>query len=142
VLALASLIFGIGFGLTALADTAWLYAGTVLIWTMGEMLHLPSNSALMGELAPAVLRGRYQGFSSLSWQSATALAPILGGLTQEHLGNTALWMGCAGIGALVAVGQLVSGPPGERRAADLRATEEIPATVSVPASSTTAPAPA
>jgi hypothetical protein len=51
-------------------------------------------------------------------------------------------MGCEGIGALVAVGRLVSGLARERPAADLRATEEIPATVSVPASSTTAPAPA
>jgi MFS family permease len=142
VLALASLIFGIGFGLTALADTAWLYAGTVLIWTMGEMLHSPSNSALMGELAPAALRGRYQGLSALSWQAASALAPIIGGLTQEHLGNTALWAGCAGIGALVAAGQLVSGPARERRAAALRVTEEIPPTVSVPAAATTDPAPA
>ena len=130
VLALANVVMGIGFGLTAFADAAWLYAGTVLIWTLGEMLHSPSNSALMGELAPAALRGRYQGFSALSWQAATALAPIVGGFTQEHLGNTALWLGCAGVGALVAVGQLVSGPSRERRAASLRATEApVPAAV-------------
>jgi MFS family permease len=142
VLAVASLVLGIGFGLTALADTAVLYAGTVLIWTMGEMLHSPSNAALMGELAPAALRGRYQGFSSLSWQGASALAPIVGGLTQEHLGDATLWAACAGVGALVAAGHLLSGPARERRAAHLRATEETPPTLSVPAAATTDPAPA
>jgi MFS family permease len=144
VLALATAIMGAGFGLTALADTAWLYAGTVLIWTLGEMLHSPSNSALMGELAPAALRGRYQGINSLAWSGASALAPIVGGLTQEHLGDDALWIGCAAIGALVAIGQLVSGPARERRIAAVQHTDvPVPdAVLSTPASATTDPAPA
>jgi MFS family permease len=125
VLALANLIMGIGFGLTAFADAAWLYAGTVLIWTLGEMLHSPSNSALMGELAPVALRGRYQGLNSLTWSAAVALAPIVGGFTQEHLGNTTLWLGCTGVGALVAVGQLLSGPARERRAVAVRRTGAV-----------------
>lgn len=95
VLALAAVITGLGFGLTAFAGSAWLYAGTVLIWTMGEMLSSPSNSSLVAELSPAALRGRYQGVFSLSWQGASAFAPVLGGLTREHLGNSALWLGCA-----------------------------------------------
>jgi MFS family permease len=128
VLAVASLVLGVGFGLTAFADVAWLYAGTVLIWTLGEMLHSPSNAALIGELSPTHLRGRYQGLNSLSWQAATALAPIVGGFTQEHLGNTALWLGCAGIGVVVAVGQLASGPSRERRAAAVRGAEAPTAT--------------
>jgi MFS family permease len=146
VLAAAALILGAGFGLTAAADAAWMYAGTVLIWTLGEMLQSPSNSALMGELAPAALRGRYQGFSSLSFQSATALAPILGGFTQEHLGNTTLWLGCTAVGVVVAAGQLLSGPARERRAAVVRAAEApapVPTTpLSTAAAASTDPAPA
>ena len=144
VLALASLVMGFGFGLTALADGAWLYAGTVLIWTLGEMLHSPSNSALMGELAPAALRGRYQGINSLAWSGASALAPIVGGFTQQHLGDAALWIGCALAGGLCAAGQLISGPARERRIAALRDTAvQVPAVVlSTPAAVTTDPAPA
>lgn len=121
VLALACLVIGAGFGLTAFADTAWLFAGTVLIWTLGEMLQSPSNAAVIAGLSPAALRGRYQGVSSLSWAFSSAVAPIAGGYVQEHLGDAVLWLGCAGIGALVALGQLVSGPARERRAAELRA---------------------
>ncbi|PWR12777.1 MFS transporter [Micromonospora sicca] len=120
VLALASLVMGVGFGLTAFAGTAWFYGVTVLIWTLGEMLNSPSNSTLIAELSPAELRGRYQGAFSLSWQIAGAAAPILGGLVREHVGNGALWFGCAAIGAVMAVAHLVSGPARERRAVQLR----------------------
>ncbi|MGC5019846.1 MDR family MFS transporter [Micromonospora sp. DT47] len=124
VLALASVVMGVGFGLTAFADAAWFYGLTVLIWTLGEMLNSPSNATLIAELSPAALRGRYQGVFSLSWQIAGAAAPILGGLVREQAGNTALWLGCAGIGGLMAVAHLVSGPARERRAAQLQVPSE------------------
>jgi MFS family permease len=123
VLALAAVVTGLGFGLTALADHAWLYALTVLIWTMGEMLNSPSNSTLIAELSPAELRGRYQGVFSLAWSAASFGAPIAGGFLQEHAGSTALWLSCAGVGLVVAAGHLLSGPSRERRAAQLRAAQ-------------------
>ncbi|MFD0787389.1 MFS transporter, partial [Micromonospora azadirachtae] len=110
VLALAALVTGIGFGLTAFAHAAWFYGLTVLIWTLGEMLNSPSNATLIAELSPAELRGRYQGVFSLSWQIAGAAAPIFGGLVREHAGNSALWFGCAVLGGVMAVAHLVSGP--------------------------------
>ncbi|MEV0807068.1 MFS transporter [Micromonospora sp. NPDC050200] len=126
VLALASLVMGVGFGLTAFADAAWFYGLTVLIWTLGEMLNSPSNATLIAELSPDELRGRYQGAFSLSWQIAGAVAPVLGGLVRERAGNTELWLGCAAIGALMAVAHLVSGPARERRAVQLRpATQPV-----------------
>jgi MFS family permease len=141
VLALAALISGAGFGLTALADAAWIYAATVLIWTVGEMLQSPSNSTLIAELSPAALRGRYQGVFSLSWSLAGMAAPVAGGLVWEHAGNAALWLGCAAIGAFVGGAHLASGPARERRAAQLRslsgATE---VTVSQPEPAPSAPA--
>ncbi|WP_433387989.1 MDR family MFS transporter [Micromonospora sp. KLBMP9576] len=120
VLALASVVMGVGFGLTAFADVAWFYALTVLIWTIGEMLNSPSNATLVAELSPAALRGRYQGVFSLSWQGAAAIAPVLGGLVREQAGNAPLWLGCAVVGGLMAVAHLLSGPARERRAASLR----------------------
>lgn len=119
VLALAALITGAGFGLTAFADAAWFYALTVLIWTLGEMLNSPSNSTLIAELSPEALRGRYQGVFSLSWSLAGFAAPILGGLVWERAGDGVLWLGCAVLAVVVAAGHLVSGPAREQRAAEL-----------------------
>jgi MFS family permease len=122
VLALAAVVTGLGFGLTAVADKALLYALTVLIWTMGEMLNSPSSSTLIAELSPSELRGRYQGVFSLSWSVAAFAAPVMGGFVQEHVGTAALWLSCAGVGLVVAAGHLLSGPSRERRAAELRTT--------------------
>ncbi|GAA2504769.1 MDR family MFS transporter [Winogradskya humida] len=123
VLALATVIMGAGFGLNAFAGTVSIYVVTVVIWTLGEMLQTPSNSALVAELSPSLLRGRYVGVNSLSWSAAGALAPIVGGFVQQHAGNTVLWLSCAAIGGVVAVGQLLSGPARERRARELQGSE-------------------
>ena len=41
-----SVIMGVGFGLNAFAGGVAVYALSVVIWTLGEMLQSPSNSAL------------------------------------------------------------------------------------------------
>ncbi|WP_250028016.1 MDR family MFS transporter [Paractinoplanes maris] len=115
VLALGSLIIGVGFGLNAFADASWFFALSVVIWTLGEMIQSPSNATTVAALSPAALRGRYQGLNSLSWSAGAALAPIAGGFTQQHFGDTVLWLGCFVVCALVAGGHLLAGPSRQRR---------------------------
>jgi MFS family permease len=124
VLAVAALLIGSGFGLVALAETPIMYALTVIIWTLGEMLQSPSNAATVAALSPPGLRGRYQGLNSLSWSAGTALAPILGGLVLQRAGGAALWGGCFVLCAAVAVGQLLAGPARARRAMRLRLAQD------------------
>jgi MFS family permease len=119
VLAVGAIVQGVGFGLTAFAGSAWLYAMTVLVWTLGEMVYSPSNAATIADLAPASVRGRYQGVFALSWSIAGFTAPVLGGFVRDQLGNTALWVGCALIGVLAAAITLAAGPSRERRAAEV-----------------------
>jgi MFS family permease len=126
VLALAAVIIGLGFGLTAFAGTVAFYAVTVLIWTVGEMLNSPSNSTLTAALSPTHLRGRYQGTMSLSWSVAGFAAPVAGGYVQQHLGDTTLWLGCAALALLAAGGHLWSGPARERRVLALHPPVEKP----------------
>lgn len=123
VLAVSALVTGVGFGLTALADNAWLYAATVLIWTVGEMGSAPSSSAVMAELSPAHLRGRYQSVLSLSYSLAALLAPIAGGWVIQHHGDPPLWIGCLALGMIAALGHLAAAPARRRRLAQLRAVE-------------------
>ncbi|WP_308020273.1 MFS transporter [Streptomyces sp. LS1784] len=62
-LLIASCLFtGWGFGLAALAgSSAWLFALSVAVWTVGEILNAPTMMGLVAELAPTHARGRYQG---------------------------------------------------------------------------------
>ena len=79
------------------------------------MIQSPSIAATVSSLSPAHLHARYQGLTSLSWQAGLALAPILGGLVLEKVGDATLWVSCFVIGALVAGGQLLAGPARRRR---------------------------
>lgn len=107
VLASGSLLVGAGFGINAFASTAPVYSLGVLVWTIGEICVLPVANAVVADLAPPHVRGRYQGAYGLSWGLAGFLAPLAGAATYERLGSGALWLGCFAAGALVAVGHLM-----------------------------------
>jgi MFS family permease len=104
VLVVAALLSGYGFGLTAFANTVPLYVLTVCIWTVGEILNSPTSMALVARLSPVHARGRYQGMHTFAWSAATFAGPLLGGLIIDHLGDRYLWLSCAVLGTVVAVG--------------------------------------
>jgi MFS family permease len=79
------------------------------------MVSLPAQSTLVAELAPAHLRGSYQGVYSLGYSLAAFVAPVSGGWVLQHLGGTTLWVGCLAVCLLTAVGFLASGPAMTRR---------------------------
>lgn len=103
-LTVAALLTGCGFGLTAFAGAAWFYALTVAVWTAGEMLSVPANSALVAELSPVHARGRYQGVYSLAWSGASFLAPMTAGYLLTASGGDAVWLSCTALGVLAAAG--------------------------------------
>ncbi|MFG2824320.1 MDR family MFS transporter [Kitasatospora sp. NPDC048365] len=99
-----ALLIGWGFGLSALAgSSAALYALTVVVWTIGEIINAPTMMGLVAELSPATARGRYQGVYSLSWSLASFLGPLAGGLLLDHAGSAVLWGTCAVVGTIAAV---------------------------------------
>lgn len=101
----SAVLVGGGFGLTAFAGgSASLYATTVVVWTVGEMLYAPAASAAVAELAPRHAQGRYQGVFAFASSGAVFLAPLVGGFTLDTLGAPALWGGCAALGAGAAAG--------------------------------------
>lgn len=103
-LAAGSLLMSWGFGLTAFAGTVGVYALTVLVWTLGEIVHAPASMSVVADLAPATARGRYQGMYTLSWSAAAFAGPLAGGLTYDRLGRDAVWAGCALVGTAAATG--------------------------------------
>ena len=123
-LAVACVLVGVGFGLTAFATVPWHYAVSVLVWTLGEMLQAPINSTTTAGLSPAHLRGRYQGVFTLSWAVAGFLAPLVGGFVLEHGGKATLWVGCLVL-CLVAAALHVAARGGRaRRTAELATPAE------------------
>jgi MFS family permease len=106
VLAVGALLTGIGFGLTTLATGLPLYALSVAVWTLGEILLAPANASVVAQLSPEHLRGRYQAAFTLTWSAAAMTAPLLGSSLIPAIGHRALWLGCLAIGVVVAATHL------------------------------------
>jgi MFS family permease len=107
VLAVSSVLLGIGFGMNAWIGSWPAYAASVVVWTLGEILFSPASTALVADLAPANLRGRYQGAFAMAFTSGFALAPIAGGYVLGRAGARWLWMACLAIGLAVGLGFLM-----------------------------------
>jgi MFS family permease len=89
VLSLASACLGLGLAGAAFAPKGIGTAACILLISAGSMLLVPIAPALVSQLAPLELRGRYMGIWTLVWMTGTALAPIFGGLALSHLGRAA-----------------------------------------------------
>lgn len=110
VIALGAALVGLGFGIGAIAHGPALFGLAVVVWTIGEILTLPIANAVVADVAPAAMRGRYQGAYGLSFGVAGFGAPLLGTLVLQRFGAVALWTGCLALGGLVAIGQLLLAP--------------------------------
>jgi MFS family permease len=77
-----------------------LVAGCASVFALGETLLQPTIPALVNDLAPDHLRGRYNALSSAAFQLAAIIAPpVSGALIGHHLGN--LYVGSLVVGSLV-----------------------------------------
>jgi MFS family permease len=121
-LAASAVFVGAGFGVNALAGllpALPVYVLGVLLWTAGEVVGFPAAAAVVANLSPTALRGRYQGAFSMAWGVALTIAPVLGGEVLTRAGGRALWALCLAIGLAVAALHLAAAGPRRRRLAEL-----------------------
>jgi len=103
-LVVSSLLAGYGFGLTAFAGSVGIFALTVCVWTLAEIVNAPTQTGLVVRLSPVHGRGRYQGMYTLSWSLAALIAPLMSGLVIDRFGAEWLWGLCAVVGTAAGVG--------------------------------------
>ncbi|CAM5497730.1 MFS transporter OS=Streptomyces cyaneofuscatus OX=66883 GN=G3I52_21925 PE=4 SV=1 [Streptomyces cyaneofuscatus] len=130
-LIISSLLAGYGFGLTAFAGSVAVYALTVCVWTLAEIVNAPTQTGLVVQLSPAQGRGRYQGMYTMSWSVAALVAPLMSGFVIDHYGAAWLWGACAVIGTVAGLGYwlLMRNLPHE----EIVAEEAVPEPAPVPA---------
>ncbi|MFD0686808.1 MDR family MFS transporter [Actinomadura fibrosa] len=117
VLAAGFALVGVGYGLTTLASSVTGYIGAVLVWTLGEITAASVLQAVVADLAPADLRGRYSALYGMAWSGGFLLAPLGGTQLLDAGGPPALWLTCLGLGLVAAAAQLALGPAIRRRRA-------------------------
>ncbi|MFE6163072.1 MDR family MFS transporter [Streptomyces sp. NPDC056486] len=126
-LIVSALLAGYGFGLTAFAGSIGVFALTVCVWTLAEIVNAPTQTGLVVRLSPTHGRGRYQGMYTLSWAVAALVAPLMSGFVIDRFGAQWLWGTCAVIGTVAALGywSLMRGLPAEEAEAEMETETEV-----------------
>ncbi|WP_370353647.1 MDR family MFS transporter [Catenulispora sp. EB89] len=126
-LAASSLLMGAGFAVPLLISVTGhpmgIYAASVVVWTIAEIGNTPPQMALGADLAPAHLRGRYQGMSTLAWSVAGIVGPLVGGWALSAVGASAVLWASLALGAAGVPAWLVLDRRSGARVAALRAEE-------------------
>jgi MFS family permease len=101
-------LVAVGVALTGVAHDPWFYAGTVVIWSIGEATIGGIPSSIVASLAPAHARGRYQGSFQWTFGVARFAALSVGTFVYAHAGPAVVWRfsAIAGITAGFAVAGL------------------------------------
>jgi MFS family permease len=79
----------------------------MVVFALGETFLAPSQAALLNDLAPDELRGRYNGLYDLAWKTGLAIGPAVAGATLSMTGGGTVLFGglvlaCA-VGAVAAI---------------------------------------
>jgi predicted MFS family arabinose efflux permease len=98
------IVFVCGATLESLAAaTGFAIAG--VFFGLGECFQGPTQGALVADLAPPRVRGRYMALSTMSWEIGFVVGPAIGGFVLDHE-PLALWPLAAGVCLVAGAGAL------------------------------------
>jgi len=101
-MALGACFVAIGFGVLALGRSLPLVVLSVPLWTVGEMIVLPSMSAFVSDLAPPGRAGSFLGLYGTAFGLGFAVGPLCGIYALDHFGSIVLWSGALLVGLVAA----------------------------------------
>jgi predicted MFS family arabinose efflux permease len=106
VIAVGTFLLGAGFALLPFGKGFWFAAFTVVVWTTGEMLSLPTLTTLIANHSHESSRGKYMGMFSVSFALALMIGPALGAAIYDRFGPEILWTISGILGIVILTGFL------------------------------------
>ena len=103
-LLLGSLLYMVGFTMYGFVATYLLFVIAMLFITFGEMVVMPIGQAIVANLAPEDMRGRYMAFFGLSWTIPSAIGPWAAGIIMDNFNPNWVWYAAGILSALAVVG--------------------------------------
>lgn len=70
----------------------WICYLAVILWTIGELFHLPLNMSLAMTMSPDSKRGQYMGWYFMCWSSTAIIGPLLGFWIIDKIGFHWFWV--------------------------------------------------
>ncbi len=107
VLAVGSLFYALGVGSVAWGTGFASFLVSMVILTIGELIMIPTSTALTANLAPPDMRGRYMGVYGLTWSVAMGIGPMLGGALNDQVAPVAIWYAGLLLGSVAMIGFLI-----------------------------------
>jgi MFS family permease len=124
-LTLGMLVYSVGVGSVALMSSFWGFWLSMVVFSLGELIVVPTGTAFVANRAPKEARGRYMNIYWATWGLARATAPLVGGLLNDHISPHAVWyggflIGVAATGGLFLLGRrpALAGKPARDREMD------------------------
>ena len=103
-MALGTALYMVGFTAFGLVSAYPLFVAAMLVITLGEMIIIPVGHALVVQLAPEAMRGRYIAVFGLSWALPQAVGPWAAGIILDNYDPNLVWYLCGALAALAALG--------------------------------------
>ncbi len=111
VMAAGYVLCAAGYALNVFAHTIPALVLCMLLFTLGEMITMPTAAAYLANLAPPHMRGRYMGVSGLTWSLGFIFGSTVG-LKLFAAAPAVYWIACGALGVFAAA--VISCPPKDR----------------------------
>lgn len=102
-MAVAGMLYGIGFGMMFYMDFLWLYFVAAFIFTLGEILDVTNSGVYVANNSPVTHRGRFNSIITLVATAGSAFGPFVWGMFIDSFGLQKQWIVCFWIGILSCV---------------------------------------
>ncbi len=104
VITFGALLYAVAMGVFGAAGGFAAFLTGMVILTLGELLIVPTATALVANIAPPDMRARYMGTFSLSFRIGAGIGPVVGGVLSDHIAPAATWYGGMVVCLLAAAG--------------------------------------
>jgi len=105
-LVVGMLVYAGGVGSVALMTGFWGFLLSMIIFSLGELIVVPTATAYTANRASQDSRGRYMGIYWMCCGLARGIAPLIGGFLNDQVNPAAIWYGGFLLGLVSAMGLL------------------------------------
>jgi predicted MFS family arabinose efflux permease len=96
-------LIGVSYLLFLLSGSFWIALIAITIWTIGEIIFMPLNSATPINMSEKSNRGEYMSYFWMTWSVVNIVAPIVGLSFMDFFGYDAFWWFLFGL-SLISLG--------------------------------------